>query len=81
MTTSNTPHHIAVEAPRGQLVGVTSVVDGWPVLYVGESAKAAIRYRKYVANYSRRSDRPWKVGKNSYASLGNALRSLSIQAC
>ena len=81
MITSSTQHQIAVGAPRGELIGVTSVVEGWPVLYVGEGSRAAIHYRKYVAYYSRRSDRPWKVGKNSYASLSNALRSLPMQAC
>ena len=80
MSNTSTQHHVVVEAPRGQMIGVTAIVDGWPVLYVGEGSKASVRFRKYVADYSRHSDRPWKVGKRGYASLSNALRSLSIHS-
>jgi hypothetical protein len=75
-----TEHHIQVEAPRSQLVGTVSMVDGWPVLYVGGAAQAAVQHQKYVSDYSRRSERPWKVGKAKYASLANALRALSLKA-
>lgn len=77
---SETQHHIQVEAPRAQLVGTTSVVDGWPVVYVGERAKAAIQHRTFVANYTRRSDRPWRIGSRSFGSLANALRALAVEA-
>lgn len=79
MIPSVAQHEIQVEAPREQLIGTTSIVDGWPVIYVDTPAKAAIQYRKYVANYSRYSDRPWRVGKNGYASLPNALRALAVK--
>lgn len=70
-----TEHHIKVEAPRNDLIGKTDIVDGWPVAYV--EGKAAIQYRKYTADFTKRSYRPWKVGRTGYAELKNALRALS----
>lgn len=80
MSASNVSHShcIPVEAPRAELVGIIQVVEDWHVLYVRECAPV-VRYRKYVADYSRRSDRPWKIGKNSYASRPHALRALAAQ--
>lgn len=72
--------HIAVEAPRDQLVGTTAIVDGWPVHYVSSAHAARVKYRKFVADYSRVSARPWVVGKRKYGSLPNALRSLALEA-
>lgn len=79
-TTASTQHHITVETSRPQLLGITDMVDGWPIVYVGAVANPAVRYRKYVGDYTRHSARPWKVGKGSYSTLPNALRALSIQA-
>ncbi|KIZ34103.1 hypothetical protein [Stutzerimonas stutzeri] len=70
----NTENHVPVEAPRSQLIGTTAVVDGWPVTYVESGSNPAIRHRKYTANYTRVSDRQWKVGRRSFKSRSNALR-------
>ncbi len=78
MTISPTKQ-IQVEAPRAQLIGTTAAVNGQTVLYVNSSASPAVQHRKYVADYSRRSDRPWKVGKRSFASLPNAIRALQAE--
>lgn len=77
MTTPSSAH-IPVEAPRSDLIGKTLDVDGCPVVYVAANQPAEIRYRKYLADYSARSERPWKLGRNSYASLPNALRALGL---
>jgi hypothetical protein len=79
-TDMNTANHILVQACREQLHGTIATVDGWPVAYVAEFDKPAVRYRKYVTDYSRRSERPWKVGSTGYSSLANALRALSLKA-
>lgn len=73
--TTITEHHIKVEAPRESLIGKTDVIDGWPVAYV--QGKAAIQYHKHTADFTRRSCRPWKVGRTGYAELKNALRALA----
>jgi len=79
MNTLPTEHHIKVEAPRPDLAGTTDIVDGWPVHYVQMPAEVAVRYRHYSANYTRKSARPWRLGKSSYGTLENALRSRATQ--
>lgn len=74
-----TEHHIKVEAPRDQLIGTTSIVDGWPVVYVRCADGPRVAFQRFTKDYTRKSARPWKVGARGFASLDNALRSLATQ--
>ncbi len=73
MSTNLFPHHVLVEAPREQLIGTTSIVDGTPVAFV-HSGLGVIKYKHYTADYRQRSRRPWKLGRVGFAHLENALR-------
>ena len=75
-----TENHIAVEAPRSQLIGTTAIVGGWPVVYVSAADAPKIKHQKYTQDYTRASTRPWKVGGRGYGSLANALRALALIA-